>query len=130
LRNYSGASFDPWSWGVIDGRSWRSGWNPFYASPPSSASRLTAPGLISNVPQHSRGCASSAWARKRPRKKQPDGRKTFRITARTATQSTLSFSLPQISYLTLIDRPFITTYAFIAINVVSASDELLLTQAG
>jgi hypothetical protein len=91
---------------------------------------LTAPGLISNAPQHSRGCASSAWAQKRPRKKQPDGRKTFRITARTATQFTLSFSLPQISYLTLIDRPFITTYAFIAINVVSASVELLLTQAG
>jgi len=42
----------------------------------------------------------------------------------------LSFSLPQISYLTLIDRLFITTYAFIAINGLSASVESLLTQAG
>jgi len=47
-----------------------------------------------------------------------------------ATQFTLSFSLPQISYLTLIDRLFIATYAFIAVNVLSASVEMLLTQAG
>lgn len=40
-----------------------------------------------------------------------------------ATQFALSFSLPQISYLTLIDRLFIATYAFIALNVLIASVE-------
>ena len=34
-----------------------------------------------------------------------------------ATQFTLSFTLPQISYLTLVDRLFIVTYAFTALNV-------------
>jgi len=40
-----------------------------------------------------------------------------------ATQFALSFSLPQISYLTLIDRLFVATYGFIALNVLIASVE-------
>lgn len=42
-----------------------------------------------------------------------------------ATQFALSFSLPQISYLTLIDRLFVATYGFIALNVLIASIEAL-----
>lgn len=42
-----------------------------------------------------------------------------------ATQFTLSFSLPQISYLTLVDRLFIVTYAFTALNVLVAAVEVL-----
>lgn len=40
-----------------------------------------------------------------------------------ATQFTLSFTLPQISYLTLVDRLFIVTYAFTALNVCIAALE-------
>ncbi|MFM7376240.1 MAG: hypothetical protein ACKO39_13975 [Chthoniobacterales bacterium] len=42
-----------------------------------------------------------------------------------ATQFALSFSLPQISYLTLIDRLFVATYGFIALNVLIASIEAM-----
>lgn len=41
-----------------------------------------------------------------------------------ATQFTLSFDLPQISYLTLVDRLFIVTYAFTALNVLVAAIEV------
>jgi len=41
-----------------------------------------------------------------------------------ATQFTLSFDLPQISYLTLVDRLFIVTYAFTALNVLVAAMEV------
>ena len=45
-----------------------------------------------------------------------------------ATQFALSFSLPQISYMTLIDRLFINTYGFVALNVLIISTELLLAK--
>jgi len=45
------------------------------------------------------------------------------LLACVATQFTLSFSLPQISYLTLIDRLFIATYALIALNVLVSAVE-------
>jgi len=47
-----------------------------------------------------------------------------------ATQFALSFSLPQISYLTLIDWLFITTYSFIALNVFLAALEMVLDKRG
>jgi hypothetical protein len=40
-----------------------------------------------------------------------------------ATQFTLSFTLPQISYITIVDRLFIVTYAFTALNVCIAALE-------
>ena len=43
-----------------------------------------------------------------------------------ATQFALSFSLPQISYMTLIDRLFISTYGFVALNVLIISAEMFL----
>ena len=43
-----------------------------------------------------------------------------------ATQFALSFSLPQISYMTLIDRLFINTYGFVALNVLIVSAEMFL----
>ncbi len=43
-----------------------------------------------------------------------------------ATQFALSFSLPQISYMTLIDRLFINTYGFVALNVLIISAEMFL----
>ncbi|MFM8982619.1 MAG: hypothetical protein ACKOLA_06870, partial [Spartobacteria bacterium] len=45
------------------------------------------------------------------------------LLACVATQFTLSFSLPRISYLTLIDRLFIATYALIALNVLVSAVE-------
>lgn len=45
-----------------------------------------------------------------------------------ATQFALSFNLPQISYLTLIDRLFVNTYAFIALNVLIISAEMFLSK--
>jgi hypothetical protein len=45
-----------------------------------------------------------------------------------ATQFTLSFGLPQIAYLTLIDRLFVITYGFTALNVLTVSAELLLAK--
>lgn len=47
-----------------------------------------------------------------------------------ATQFTLSFSLPQISYLTLIDRLFLLTYVFIALNVLVAAAENICAGRG
>jgi len=47
-----------------------------------------------------------------------------------ATQFTLSFSLPQISYLTLIDRLFIATYAFVTFNVLVASIQAIRGEPG
>ena len=43
-----------------------------------------------------------------------------------ATQFALSFNLPRISYLTLIDRLFVNTYGFIALNVLIISAEMFL----
>ncbi len=40
-----------------------------------------------------------------------------------ATQFTLSFTLPQISYITIVDRLFMVTYAFTALNVCIAALE-------
>ncbi len=45
-----------------------------------------------------------------------------------ATQFALSFSLPQISYMTLIDRLFINTYGFVALNVLIISAEMFLAK--
>lgn len=45
-----------------------------------------------------------------------------------ATQFALSFGLPQIAYLTLIDRLFVITYGFTALNVLTVSAELLLAK--
>lgn len=45
-----------------------------------------------------------------------------------ATQFALSFSLPQISYMTLIDRLFINTYGFVALNVLIISAEMVLAR--
>jgi len=83
---------------VIDGRSWRSGWNLLLCE--SSQLRFEV------------------------------DRARLDFERSTTFEGLLSFSLPQISYLTLIDQLFITTYAFIAINGLSASVESLLTQAG
>lgn len=47
-----------------------------------------------------------------------------------ATQFALSFSLPQISYLTVIDWLFVLTYAFIALNVLFAALEMILSGRG
>lgn len=46
-----------------------------------------------------------------------------------ATQFALSFNLPQIPYMTLIDRLFLLTYGFIALNVLLVSAEMFLDRS-
>ena len=43
-----------------------------------------------------------------------------------ATHFAISFNLPHVGYLTVIDRLFVTTYAFVALLVLASAVEMLL----